>query len=246
MARPRKENAEYFSHDTNMRNHRKIIALRSKYWLPWYAIYCMILEHIGSCDYFISKRDEVEQEIIAWWFWVPVADLIDIVSFCGRLDLLQIEWNEMKCKSMNERLSQLIEKREREREREKPKDNKWKFVSVAETTQPVAEMPHSIVKYSKVNIISSELTNFIEKWNSLKQIENKKWLPSVRVINEDIKKIRDKRFIEYWVDNILKAVNNYCIDISKRKDDWSWYIDHRFTVLEFLKQSNWLPKFINL
>ena len=143
MARPRKENADYFSHDTNMRSHRKVIALRNKYWLQWYAVYCMLLEHIAWSDYFVSKRDEIEQEILAGDFWIPVTELVDIVSFCDRLGLLQIENENMKCQSIVDRLQDLIIKRERERNR----------VSVAETTQVVAESPQSKVKESKVKEI---------------------------------------------------------------------------------------------
>ena len=140
MARPRKENADYFSHDTNMRSHRKVIALRTKYLLEWYAVYNMLLEHIGSCDYFIAKWDIIEQEIIAGDFGVPVEKLIDIVSFCDRLGLIQIDWETIKCESLTDRLQDLITKRDRERNR----------VTVAETTQTVAESPQSKLKESKL------------------------------------------------------------------------------------------------
>lgn len=141
MARPRKENADYFSHDTNMRSHRKVIALRTKYLLEWYAVYNMLLEHIGSCDYFIAKWDIIEQEIIAGDFGVSVEKLIDIVSFCDRLGLIQIDWETIKCESLTDRLQDLITKRDRERNR----------VTVTETTQLVAESPQSKVKESKGN-----------------------------------------------------------------------------------------------
>ncbi|MBL4705443.1 MAG: DUF4373 domain-containing protein [Flavobacteriales bacterium] len=44
MARPLKNNADYFSHDNNMRNDKKILAVRRKYGSDGYSVWCMILE----------------------------------------------------------------------------------------------------------------------------------------------------------------------------------------------------------
>lgn len=104
-----------------------------------YAVYCMFLEHLGSCDFFVAKWDLVEKEIIAGDFGVSVTEMTDIIDFCGRLGLIQIDNETIKCQSLTDRLKDLTDKRERERNR----------VSVAETTQPVAETPQSKVKESK-------------------------------------------------------------------------------------------------
>jgi len=150
MARPRKENADYFSHDTNMRSHRKVIALRSKFWITWYAVYSMLLEHIASCDFFKAKHNDIELEILAGDFWIDWSLLWDIVDFCHRLWLIQIVDWYIECQSMIERLQDLIKKRDRERSRDKPKNEEWKFVSVTETHSNDTEMPQSKVKESKV------------------------------------------------------------------------------------------------
>jgi len=93
---------------------------------------------------------------------------------------------------------------------------------------------------------SDELASFIEKRNAV-NIPNKPWLPNVRVVNEAIKKARATKRKEYGVDDIISSVNNYCKEISRRKDDQSWYINHRFTLLEFLTRKTWgIDKFINL
>lgn len=47
MARPIKNNADYFSHDIGMRNDMKIKALRRKYGLVGYASYVMLIEIIA-------------------------------------------------------------------------------------------------------------------------------------------------------------------------------------------------------
>lgn len=180
MARPKKNNADYFSHDSNMRSHRKIIALRTKFWLNWYAIYCMLLEHISSCDYFVSKRDDLEKEILAWDFGVSVAEMQEIVSFCDRLKLLEIDWELLRCQSLCDRLKDLTDKRSRERNR----------VSVAETQQPVAESPQSKVKESKVK--ESKLlwkqTKFAPP--SIQEVES--------YISEKKYSVNPERFMDYY------------------------------------------------
>jgi len=210
MARPRKENADYFSHDTNMRSHRKIIALRTKFKLEWYAVYCMLLEHIASCDFFTAKRDVVEQEIIAGDFWVSVEILSDIVSFCGRLDLLQNEDWTLKCKSLIERLQDLISKRDRERNR----------VSVAETTQPVAEKTQSKVKESKGNKIKEKINEIIE--------EKQKYLDFVFLT-----KTEHTRLLEvFWEGNTKKYIDrlNWYIWQIGEKQAKKKYVSHYFTI----------------
>lgn len=234
MARPRKENADYFSHDTNMRSHRKIIALRNKYWLHWYAIYCMLLEHIAWSDFFTAKWNDIEKEIIAGDFSVPVAELVDIVSFCDRLGLVQIDWEYMRCQSLTDRLSILVDKRDRERNR----------VSVAETTQVVAESPHSKVKESKVKekkinnkeIISKDTT--IVEWynpdpitisinNIISELKNKMndyWIvyswEDERMFGKHIlSKKRNKIASQYKFSNWIEFAK-FIIDCSMQ--DWNW------------------------
>lgn len=50
MARPQKNNADYFSHDNSMRNNRKIKALRTKHGVFGYGVWCMLLEYLTSCE----------------------------------------------------------------------------------------------------------------------------------------------------------------------------------------------------
>jgi len=46
MARPIKLNADYFSHDAGMRNHRKIKSVRQKFGINGYGIWCMLIEYL--------------------------------------------------------------------------------------------------------------------------------------------------------------------------------------------------------
>ena len=63
MARPKKEYCDYFSHDRDMRNHRKIKALRTKYGIEGYAIWVMFLEFLTGNDNNIFEKTDIELEL---------------------------------------------------------------------------------------------------------------------------------------------------------------------------------------
>lgn len=66
MARPRKNNAEYFSHDASLRNHIKIRALRSKYENNiGYSAYNMLLEILTDADNFRIENSPLQITLVA-------------------------------------------------------------------------------------------------------------------------------------------------------------------------------------
>lgn len=113
MARPKKNNADYFSHDNDMRNDRKIKALRTKYGITGYAVWCMLLEFLTSENDNQMKDDPVEFELVAGDFGVSVTEINDIISFCHRLGLLIREEGVLYSPSLKSRLNPVYEKRKR-------------------------------------------------------------------------------------------------------------------------------------
>ncbi len=204
MARPQKNNADYFSHDVGMRNHRKIKALRTKFGISWYAIWCMLLEHIAWCDFLQAKRDELEVEIVAGDFGVSVAEMKQVVDFCSRFDLLQIDAEILRCQWLTDRLQPLMEKRERER-----------------TRVSTAESPQSKVKKKKGKISqkwdidprsSSSWSKFIQP--ELKDVQEymvQKWL------SEKIAKIESEKFHFHYESNGRKVGKN-------KMKKWKWAV----------------------
>lgn len=85
------------------------------------------------------------------------------------------------------------------------------------------------------------LLSIIETWNKIK------WFKSTRKITDEIKKQRSKVMKDYTIDEFELAVNSYYEDTLSRKktNDTNWYDKHRFTFYEFIKQDNWLQKWIN-
>ena len=65
MARPRKNNAEYFSHDATLRNDIKIKALRSNFGSDGYASYCILLEILTYADNFRVPNSDLQRTLMA-------------------------------------------------------------------------------------------------------------------------------------------------------------------------------------
>ena len=86
----RKTNADYFKHVSNLRNDRKIKALRSKYSHLGYCIYMYMMEALAESDGFMMDFSENEREFIAGDFMVSVEDLETITDYCIKIGLFQI------------------------------------------------------------------------------------------------------------------------------------------------------------
>lgn len=170
MARPQKNNADYFTHDANMRNDLKIRAIRRKFGVEGYAVWNFLLEVLTETDYFRIEWDAFTIELLAGDFDVTPEKLAEIVEYCTHLDLLQIEDGYLQSRQHQSRLEVLTERRVSERER-KVKKQKEEF-SAAETPKvesfpqqkpqktefSAAEIPHSKVKKSKVKEIKENIS----------------------------------------------------------------------------------------
>lgn len=133
MARPKKDNAEYFPHEAGMRNDDRVKALRKKYKLQGYAIWNMLIEYLAGKDNFRFEYNDFTLEIIAGDFDAEVPDIQNVISYCLTLGLLQNEDGFIMCKRLEKGLHPLLSKRKRDRDRVN-----------------VSENPQSIVEYSKV------------------------------------------------------------------------------------------------
>ena len=91
MARPEKNNLDYFSHDCDMRNDIKIKALRRKFGHKGYSIYVMMLEHLGNCEYLQYEWNDLSIELLTPEFDIDSIDLKEIIEYCIFLKLFQID-----------------------------------------------------------------------------------------------------------------------------------------------------------
>ena len=154
MARPLKNNADWFSHDADMRNNLKVKALRRRFGHEGYAVWCYLLEALTNADYFELKYDDLQKELLAADFNTTPEILDEIVSTCIKLGMLNIDDDRLYSEGMRERMSRLIESRKSvsdrvKRFREKQRLSRVTIEQNKNCNEDVTRYnPHSIVEYS--------------------------------------------------------------------------------------------------
>lgn len=183
MARPQKNSCDYFSHDNDMRNHRKVKSIRNKFGIQGYAIWSMLLEYLTGIDGNEFEYSDFEFELISGDFGVSVTEIREVVDYCVKLEMLFNDNGFIYSESLNERLAPVYKKRGVAKDRsEKQKRINGKFSNNNDTNGvSVTEMPQSKVNESK------EDKNKVNESKKTEEI-SKEILPSVPVVSE-IKKV---------------------------------------------------------
>jgi len=148
MARPKKENADYFSHDADMRNDNKIKAVRRKFGLKGYAIWCMILEHLTDCNSFNYEITDLNIELMAGDFDIDPIELKEIINYFISLKLLEEDCNFIYSNQLLKRFDSLLNKRKLNRNTYK---NEFQTPETPNKGVSDVENPQSKVNESKVN-----------------------------------------------------------------------------------------------
>lgn len=111
MARPLKNSCDYFPHDADMRNHRKIKAVRNKFGIEGYAVWVMYIEYLTSCDGNRAEYTPIEFELLSGDFGLDSTFISKIIDYCVLLNLLQIDNGFISSNSLNQRLEPVYIKR---------------------------------------------------------------------------------------------------------------------------------------
>lgn len=120
-----------------MRNDVKVRALRKKFGLAGYAVWCFLLELLTDADYFRVQFGAIDRELLAIDFDVEVEELEAIVAYCCTIGLLVNEEDTLYSPALTERLGGVLGKRESTRQTYKSEKNEQKSadcgVSASET-----------------------------------------------------------------------------------------------------------------
>lgn len=212
MARPIKNNCDYFPHFTTMRNHKKVKALRAKFGqVLGYAFWSMVIEYLTEQDGIEFEYSEIEIEMFAGELGVSATEIRDMVDYCIKIELLFLtKDNFIYSESLNELLQPVFEKRKRAKELSKTRKrhNNGSYCDNDTTTcgVSVTEMPQSKVKKSKENkskeeIIKETCFSFDEFWNIYPKKVDKKAAEQkyAKLSEEKRQKIKDtiEAFIVY-------------------------------------------------
>jgi len=228
MARPIKNYCDYFPHDRDMRNHRKVKAIRTKFGINGYAIWSMILEYLTGIDGNVIENSDVEYELMAGDFGVSATEIRDVVDYCIKLEMLFQNNGFINSESLDERLVPVYEKRGRSKDNSKKQqrmNGKFVYNNTVSNGVSVAEMPQSKVKEIKVKEIKINISfdcfwdlydkkvgdkdKLIKKWESLNDIDRKNimdYLPKYKLVQPDKKYRKDPQtFInnKSWLDELV-------------------------------------------
>lgn len=157
MARPKKNNADYFSHESEMRNDVKIKALRRKFSHTGYAVWNYLLEVLTDAEGFSIRWEELDIELYAADFDLDVSELVDIVNYCMKLGLLQIANGWLYCSNLTSSFEGLMSKRGRSTK--VPENSSNPIVSASETLQKDGFCN----KNSSNPMVSASETHIVEK-----------------------------------------------------------------------------------
>jgi Domain of unknown function (DUF4373) len=135
MTRPIKNNADYFSHDNDMRDDEKIKAVRRKFGHIGYSIWNMLLESLCAAEYFRIEYSEDSLEILAGDFQIEPTDLKIILEYLIQIKLLKKIEDRIFNLSQVNRLLGVFEKRNRPYVWFLSQNGQQTRVSVTETPQ---------------------------------------------------------------------------------------------------------------
>jgi len=233
MARPIKNYCDYFPHDRDMRNHRKIKAIRTKFGIEGYAIWSMLLEYLTGIDGNVFEYSESEFELIGGDFGVSVETIQLFIDYCIKLEILFLKDGFINSESLDERLKPVYIKRGMSKENSKKQLRlNGKFVNNNSVLDGVieAEKSQSKVNESKEDkkehiIVDVPPTPTPKKLLSIQEraIEFKK---EFNAFKNDYSMETLKEFYEYWIEpNKLKTKMRFEMektwDLNLRLKKWA-------------------------
>jgi hypothetical protein len=146
MARPPKLNAEWFTHMGNLRNDRRVKAIRRATGAAGYGIFHMLLEALTDADYTTLSVDAFELELLAGDFGVSVTEIDSLLQIGKKVGYFLVdEANMLTCPELNKWLEMHFEKRNRSRNR--GSGDKLPH-PVTETGVSVTVIPHNTLQYT--------------------------------------------------------------------------------------------------
>src|ERR1700757_201765 len=147
MARPQKNNADYFSHDNNMRDDEKIKAVRRKFSHAGYSVWNMLLERLCKAENFCLEYSEETIDLMAGDFSIEPEQLKEIIDYLIKLKLILQDGDKIYSQTMINRFDGLLRKRKRDTDRLSPaKTTDEKIVA---SDNPQSKVKQSIVKEIK-------------------------------------------------------------------------------------------------
>jgi hypothetical protein len=184
MARPVKNNLDYFSHDKDMRNDNKIRNVRRKFGHKGYSVYVMMLEHLSDCEYLQYEWNELSIELLVPDFDVDYEELVEIIDHCVKLKLFELELGILYCNTLYQRNNKVLTDRN----------------SFDLNNSRLSQLKQDLLSKSEINYsLSNESTYSIVKESKVKESKEKNSI--VKDSKEEYKKTILKESIRENIEN---------------------------------------------
>lgn len=217
--------------------HRKLLdnPIATNPLLIWLFCYLLLLVSYKDHIFFLwkikieQKRGEaiISKKDIAKWFGISRATLSSYLSILHSEHIIDI-------KSTNKYTVLTIVNRDKYQTTD---------IKLTSTWHQLEHQPDTINKDKNIKEeYITELEDVIKQRNWQPEFLK---LPKTIKTTQAIKDTRCTRRQEYTLEEVKMSINAYLINIKNRVDDGKWFFHHRFTFYDFIKQSNWLQKFIN-
>jgi len=229
MARPAKNNCDYFPHDAGMRNHKKVKAIRSKFGVMGYAVWSMLLEYLTGNDGNVFEYSDLEFELMSGDFGVSATEIRIVVDYCISLEMLFNHNGFIKSESLDERLAPVYEKRGKAKELSAKQlriNGKYATVTPDTTVVSVTEMPQSKVKGIEVNGSKVKGSECAADLSATPDDRAKLFMEKIATHLDSYPKEMLRNFYDYWTEKNdggrrMRFEMEKVFDIKKRLVTWS-------------------------
>jgi len=227
MARPKKDNADYFSHDADMRNDAKIKAIRRKFGIEGYGVYLMLLEILTDKDFFKVGWDALNIELISADIEIDANKLKEIVNYLvDILKMFTIEDDLLYCEKLISRFDSLLSKRKRD---VKPKSKELSTSKTPKKEITIIENPQSKVKESKVKDINNITTPKIN-FGGLLDFINTTMQRNFKTINKSTQSKFLARLKDGYTNTDIKnAIVNASVDKFHKDNNYKYLTPDYFS-----------------
>lgn len=210
-----------------MRDHKKIKAIRSKFKIQGYGIWCMILEYLTGSDGNVFPYSDTEFELMAGDFGVSATEIRDVVDYCIRLELLFNKNGFVNSDSLDERLAPVYEKRNKAKELSKQQqrqNGKFANSNTVSYVVSVAETPQSKVKESKLN--ETKVKESVIAVPATLEIRKIHFQNKVSEYLDTYSRDMLRNFFDYWTEKNeggrkMRFEMQKVFDIGRRLKTWS-------------------------
>ena len=202
MARPVKNNLDYFSHDCDMRNDIKIRNVRRKFGHKGYSVYVMMLEHLADCEYLQYEWNELSIELLVPDFDIDAEELKEIIEHCIKLKLFELELGILYCNTLHQRNKKVLTDR----------------VSFDQNNSPLSKLKRDLLSKSEINpSFPNESTQSKVKESKVKKSIEKQSKEEESIQNKMIKEIEEQLELEEMQTNImLKELEEEEVEVKKK------------------------------